>query len=149
MPFDASPALAKLESGSDVTGAWEELWKELHHQGDVGEASYAAIPHFVRIHRQRGVPDWNSYAIVAVIDLARDQPDNPPVPDWLGADYQRAIHDLAETGTTEIKDAKTPEDVRAILSILAIAKGARTHGRFLIEYSADELLDLESNDLSP
>ena len=31
-----------------------------------------------------------------------------------------------------------------ILGVIAIAKGLRTHGRFLVEYSEDELLDFES-----
>lgn len=33
---------------------------------------------------------------------------------------------------------------RAILNVIAIAKGLRTHGRFLVKYSEDELLDIES-----
>jgi hypothetical protein len=37
-----------------------------------------------------------------------------------------------------------PETVRAILGVIAIAKGLRTHGKFLIEYSEDEMLDIES-----
>jgi len=36
-----------------------------------------------------------------------------------------------------------PEDSEAILSISAIAKSARTHPRFLLEYFDDELIDLE------
>ena len=35
-PFDPRPALAKLSKLQDEVGAWEELWEELHHQGDVG-----------------------------------------------------------------------------------------------------------------
>jgi hypothetical protein len=42
VPFDASELLRRLEQGQDI---WDELWQELHHQGDVGEASYAAVSH--------------------------------------------------------------------------------------------------------
>src|SRR5215469_1203330 len=42
--FDPRPALHKLESNVHAKEAWHELWEELHHQGDVGEASYAAVP---------------------------------------------------------------------------------------------------------
>jgi len=52
-PFDPRPSLQKLESHQDTASAWEELWEELHHQGDVGDASYAAIPELVRIPSQR------------------------------------------------------------------------------------------------
>ena len=58
--FDPRPLLAKLESGRDTATNWHELWDELHHQGDVGEASYASVPHLVRIHRKWGLVDWNT-----------------------------------------------------------------------------------------
>ena len=47
-------------------------------------------------------------------------------------------------GTREILRAKEPESVRVILSVIAIAKGLRAHGRFLVSHSEDELLDIES-----
>ncbi len=142
--FDPRPLLARLETEQDTATIWHELWDELYHQGDVGDASYAVIPHLLRIHRRRGVVDWNTYAIAAAIDLARTERENPELPDWIEKDYSHAIRELAKIGTTEILLAKKPEAVRAILSIIAIAKGLRTHGRFLIEYSEDELLDIES-----
>ncbi|MHB8487129.1 MAG: hypothetical protein ACYDCM_15565 [Candidatus Acidiferrales bacterium] len=142
-PFDPRPLLSKLEADKSAKATWEELWGELHHQGDVGTASYAAVPHLVRIYRRRGVIDWNTYAVVAVIELARDNGKNPEVPEWLAEDYFQALRDLAELGAVEILNAKNSEDIRAILSILAIAAGARTHARFLINYSAEELLEME------
>jgi hypothetical protein len=33
--------------------------------------------------------------------------------------------------------------VRVMLSVVAIAKGARTHARFMFEYSDEEMNDLE------
>jgi hypothetical protein len=141
--FDARSWLRKLESNTHFKEAWHELWEQLHHQGDVGEASYAAVPHIVRIHRLRGEDDWNTYALVAVIELARGRGKNPEVPEWLKADYFKAIQQLAETGTVELMRSKDAEEIRAILSILAIAKGARTHARLLLEYSDEELVELE------
>ena len=146
IPFDPRPSLLRLEAGTDVDGAWHELWEELHHQGDVGEASYAAVPHLVRIHGQRGFVDWNTYGIVATIELARGQAKNPALPKWLEQDYFDAIQELAKLGSVEVLRAEGQVAVRAILSILAIAKGARTHGRFLVDYSEDELLDIESRE---
>ena len=98
----------------------------------------------VRIHRTSGVVDWNTYAIVAIIELARGKGNNPEVPKWLEEDYLRAIRELSEIGAAEIWRTDEPDAVRAILSVIAIAKGLRTHGRFLVEYSEDELLDIES-----
>ena len=141
--FDPRPLLSELEADKNTNVAWHELWDALHHQGDVGAASYAAVPHLVRIYRKRGVIDWNTYAIVAVIELARDDGRNPKVPTWLKEDYFQAIRDLAEVGAVEVLQTSNPDEIRAILSILAISAGARTHAKFLINYSADELLEME------
>ncbi|MGA7312570.1 MAG: hypothetical protein WBX22_01245 [Silvibacterium sp.] len=143
-PLDPRLLRARLETDSDTTGVWQVLWDELHHQGDVGEASFAAVPFLVRNYLKRGVPDWNTYAIVAIIELARREDKNPDVPRWIADDYFHAIGELAKIGTTEVLQAKTPENVRAILGVIAIEKGLRTHGRFLVDYSEDDLLDLES-----
>jgi hypothetical protein len=143
-PFDPRPSLKRLETDSDTTEVWQELWEELHHQGDVGEASFAAVPFLVRSYRERGVLDWNTYAIVAIIELARKEGKNPDVPRWIADDYFQAIAKLAEIGTTEVLQAETAEDVRAILSVIAIEKGLRVYGRFLVNYSEDELMEIET-----
>lgn len=143
MPFDPRPLLKKLEAEEDLTKTWKELWTELYHQGDVGDASFAAIPHLVKIYSKRRTADWNTYAIVAIIELARNKGDNPDVPGWLKADYLRAIQELAEIGLKEILRSQDPDVTRAILSILAIAKDLRRHGDLLINYSEDELSELQ------
>ncbi len=142
--FDPRPLLARLETESDTTETWQQLWGELHHQGDVGDASYAAVPNLVEIYKRRAVVDWNTYAIVAVIELARTRPQNPGLPEWLTDKYFRAIQDLAHIGAEEIFRADEPETSRAILSVIAIAKGLRTQARFVIEYTEDELLEIDS-----
>ena len=98
--FDPRPLLSDLETKKNAKATWHELWEGLHHQGDVGAASYAAVPHLVRIYRKRGIIDWDTYAIVAVIELARDDGKNPKVPKWLENDYFRAIRELAEVGAS-------------------------------------------------
>ena len=82
--------------------------------------------------------------MVAIIELARTERGNPEVPDWLQEDYFRSIQELAEMSANEIQRADDSEGIRAILSVIAIAKGLRTHGKFLVEYSEDELLEMES-----
>ena len=144
VPFDPRPLLLKLETGEDAAAAWHELWNELHHQGDVGEVSYAAVPHLVRIFGQRKFADWNTYAMVAIIELSRAKGSNPDVPAWLAEGYFRAISDLAEIGVSEVLAAADSDVVCAILSIIAIAKKLPTHGEFLVEYSEDEMLDFQS-----
>ena len=143
IPYDPRPALAKLQSDANDAMVWEELWNELHHQGDVGEASYAAVPHLVRIYQERPSADWNVYAIIGVIELARKRGNNPDVPTWLDSGYFQAIQQLANVGLRELKDASNPELVKAILSVIALAKGLRIKATFPLEYSEDELLEIE------
>ncbi len=47
--YDPRPALELLRAGGRTEEAWSELWNELHHQGDIGSASYAAVPHIIDI----------------------------------------------------------------------------------------------------
>jgi hypothetical protein len=143
VPVDVRPLLAQLESGRDPRSAWDALWQELHHQGDVGEASYAAVPHLVRIHRQRGVVDSHTYALVATIEVVRGRRGNPEVPSWLKAAYDEALDELAEVGLRDLSRAEGPEATRCILAVLALWKGARTYGRLLLEFSEAEVLELE------
>lgn len=142
--FDPRPLLKRLETDADTTEVWQELWDELHHQGDVGEASYAAVPFLVAAHQKRNAVHWNTYAIVAIIELARTEGNNPDVPQWIAPDYFEGIGKLAEIGSREVLRAEAAEDVRAILSIIAINKGLRMHGSFLVNYSQNELTDIES-----
>lgn len=143
LPFDPRPLLSRLETDHGTPAVWSERWDELHHQGDVGEASYAAVPYLVEIYRRRGPVDWNTYAIVAIIELARKEGKNPDVPNWIEKDYLRAIQELAEIGAREVLQAADAEVVRTILSVIAIAKGLRVHGRFLVNYSEEEMLEFE------
>jgi len=144
MPLDPRPLIKRLETDSDTTAVWQELWDELHHQGDVGEASFAAVPFLVESYRKRRVFDWNAFAIVAIIELARKEGKNPDVPQWIADDYFQAIRSLGEIGTSEVLLAESAEDIRAILSVIAISKGLRVHGKFLVNYSEDELNEIES-----
>jgi hypothetical protein len=143
-PYDPRPALAKLQSGRDVSAVWHELWNNLHHQGDVDLASYAALPHLVHIYKEHPSRDYNPYTMVAVIELARNRGKNPDVPSWLADGYLESIHELATVGMNELAQSSDPELVPAILSILALAKGLRTYARFLLDNSEEELLDLEA-----
>jgi len=143
-PLDPRPLLKRLESDTDIDAVWQELWDELHHQGDVGEASYAAVPFIVESYRKSGVIDWNAYAIVTIIELARNEGQNPDVPQWIAGDYFAAIRKLAEIGLSEILQVNSGEDARAMLGLIAVHKDLRVHGRFLVDYSDEEMMDMES-----
>ena len=147
LPFDPRPLLKRLERGGEDKQVWDELWDELHHQGDVGEASYAAVPELVRIHRNRVLQGWDIYAIVTCIELCRGRGQNPELPDWLEKEYFAAILELARIGARVLETVKDPAEVQSILAVLALSKGARTYGELLIKYSEQELLEFDSLNL--
>ena len=129
VPFDPRPLLKRLELEGNTPDVWEELWGELHHQGDVGEASFAAVPFLVDIYRERGVIDWNTYPIVATIELARNKGTNPDVPQWMADEYFHAIDKVANLAAKETLQAEGAETIRSMLSVVAIKKGLRMHGK--------------------
>ncbi|RMH21683.1 MAG: hypothetical protein D6696_05205 [Acidobacteria bacterium] len=47
-PCDVVKWIRELEERGASPKFWEKIWNELHHQGDVGEASYAILPYLVR-----------------------------------------------------------------------------------------------------
>lgn len=140
--YDPRPALGALYADAAAESAWAELWQGLHHQGQVGEASYAAVPHIVAASARVATPQWNAYALVSAIELARTRAGNPELPVWLAQPYHAAIAELATRGLSEFAAASSPELVRSILSVLAISKGGRSAASLLLEYTEDELLEL-------
>jgi hypothetical protein len=131
-------ALRSLERGENVEAAWQELATELYHQGDVGEASYASVPHLVRIHEVRGIADWNTYALVAIIEEARQIGNNPAVPDDLIEAYDHAWQRLAQIGLRELEEADDPPLISSIIAVVAMAKKQFNLGRFAILFDEDE-----------
>ena len=81
--YDASIPLRQLEEAKDeeeVKKIYDELWNELHHQGDVGLASYLALPQLVRIAKAKGLFDSNVLGLCSVIEQQRHLGHNPPLP---------------------------------------------------------------------
>lgn len=132
---DASSTLRAMESGSDV---WEQLWDELHCQGDVDEAAYAALPHLVRISAQRP-RDWNLYALAATIEIERYREGNPPLPEWAIAAYTEAWVALRNLALIDLAGSADPLLVQSALSVLALAHGQRELGALLWHMDANDI----------
>jgi len=118
-PYDPSAALSRLERDR---GDWEELWEQLHHQGAVGESSYATVPHLVRIAGAWSERDWNFYGLVSTIEVERHRRSNPPIPDWLSDSYELAWRELLELALEDIRRVEDRYTIRSILGAVALAK---------------------------
>ncbi len=64
-------------------------------------------------------------------------------------EYFRAIDELAKLGAKEVFHAEGAENIRSMLSVVALKKGLRMHGKFLADYSEDELIEIESGKWIP
>jgi hypothetical protein len=136
VPYDASGVLSRMERGESV---WDELWEELHHQGDVGVTSYAAIPQLVRICETRRASDWNLYALAATIEIERHRKSNPPLPEWLSASYKSAWEDLVKLALTDLAGKPDELTLRSALSVVALGRGDPKLGALLNHLDQDEI----------
>jgi hypothetical protein len=136
VPYDPSDALRRLENGEDV---WDELWEELHHQGDVGEASYATIPHLVRIGKSLPCRDWNFYGLISTIEVERHRKSNPPLPNWLAQPYIEAMRGLLEVALSDLGSVEDRLTIRSILGAIALAKGDLKLGALISNSDATEI----------
>jgi len=144
MRYDPRPTLRKLERGDDIPGCWEELWGELHHQGDVGLASYAAIPHLARLARSLPPDDWNVFGLVGTISILAGQNQNPKIPDWMEPAHTQALHDLAEVARDRVGGATDKSLVTSCLGLIALSAGLPHHAELLLHFEDDEVAEFLS-----
>src|SRR5688572_18835133 len=80
--YDARPLVRRFAVGNDLNSCWDEIWDKLHHQGDVDTASYAALPHLIRMSGALK-RDWNIYSYATTISLEAGRERNPAIPNFM------------------------------------------------------------------
>ena len=139
MPYNPTFALSRLYAGRDTEAAWKELWDNLHHQGMVGEASCAALPHLVQIQKARAYADANAYALISCIEVERHSHGNPPLRPEFQPWYQAAWTALLPVALRDYARADDPLTAQSILAVLALSKGLRTIGELVALSTEDEV----------
>lgn len=137
--YDPRPALRALEANVQDDGAWKELWGELHHQGDVGEASYAALPTLVTLGERAAARDWNLYALAATIEVERHRHSNPDLPAWLTHFYTEAWKALVRMALSDLAAATDPLVVQSAVAVVALGRGALRLGALLADLDESEI----------
>lgn len=120
-PFDPRPVIARWRLGEQEVAA-QELWVRLYHQGDVGSASFAAIPDLVELIATSSKLDWNAYAMLASVEEARTI-GGVLVPSSLADAYSAAWAKVQSFALQHLADAADDELVRSLLAVIAHAKG--------------------------
>jgi hypothetical protein len=139
--YDPRPALRILGESPDDSDAWAALWEELHHQGDVGEASYAAVPYLAALQPRVSRDNWQVYSLVALIEGRRGEGGNPPLPGWLERGYARALAELGGQASADVKASADPLVQRSALGLFALSCGLRRWGQLISEMSEDEVFE--------
>ena len=140
--YDASIPLRRLEETNEpsvIAGIFDELWNELHHQGDVGLASYLAVPQIVRIGITKNLFNWDVVGLCAVIELQRHLGDNPPLPAEYIDYYKAGLTDLRLFVLANIDKDLDEDAFRTALSALAACKGSIRLAKAIMELDDDIL----------
>lgn len=139
LPYDVSIPLKALAKGANEDAIWLELWEELHHQGDVGEASYAAIPNLVAISIQRNLVDWNLFHLANVIEVCRANSKISNFPSWLEISYYEAWENLFNYGLDILRKTDDELLIKTIMATIAIHKKQSKLARIMTELDESEL----------
>ncbi|WP_299703207.1 hypothetical protein [uncultured Pontibacter sp.] len=142
-PYDASIALRRLESADsseEIDDILAELWDELHHQGDVGLASYFAVPHLIRIARENGIVNSSILGLTAVIEVQRHR-NNPQVPKEYYEDYLNSLESIPELIISAKSIEWDLEFTAAALSALAATKGQMKVAKAVLNFDDEDVLD--------
>lgn len=126
IPYDASVPLKKLEQATtaeEIGIIFAELWNELHHQGDVDLASYYAVPHIIRIAKEKKLYNWNVFGLVGTIEIERHS-NNPPLPEEYESAYLDSFQNELPVLIKEILPDKWDAALTStVLAALAVSKG--------------------------
>ena len=123
--YDASQPLKQLEvasSSADTIQILDELWDELHHQGDVGTASYLAVPQLTRIGLKNKIADWRLIGLIALIEIQRHE-SAVLLPQQYEQEYCAALQQVEQLIALNDNLPWNAEYTSCALAALAASKG--------------------------
>ncbi|HYD13795.1 MAG TPA: hypothetical protein VEC11_13180 [Allosphingosinicella sp.] len=125
---DIPDLLRALEASPGPTGdfedePWSSLWSALSHQDDAYTASYATVPHVIRIAlAARGPIDFSFLLFPTSVEIARKTGHAPELPPELADAYLGAIAGLVEVASRHGSSADEAMQV-SVAAALAVAEG--------------------------
>lgn len=123
---DIPPLLRQLETLPTSEGdkePWFSIWSALAHQGDVYPASFAAVPHVVRVLAVApAVADFSYFDFPAWVEICR-QKNGIDVPEELQTAYFAALARLPSLVAAAAERDWDEDMLRSALSAIAAAKG--------------------------
>lgn len=127
---------------------WHSLWSSLCHQDKVYTASYATVPHIVRICLDaRGPIDFCFFQLPACVEIARANGRGPPIPAALSAPYDTALRQLHECAFKHAADEWDQSMALCVTAALAVAKGQIIVAEAIINLDSDIMRRIIKDDL--
>ncbi len=142
--YDVSIPLRELEITTDsqtIENIWKELWDELHHQGNVGLASYLAVPQLARIATARNFYNWNLLGICCVIEQQRQLNENPQLPVEFENYYKEGLQTLKQFVIDNLNKEASETTFRMALATLAVCSGQVKLSKAITEMEGDIMED--------
>ncbi|MDL2402868.1 hypothetical protein [Rhizobium mayense] len=126
---------------------WHSLWSCLCHQGDVYTASYAAVPHIVKIANEtQGPIDRSFFLLPAAIEVARRTGQGPELCDLYAEDYHDAIKQLVDTVSIHRNEAWDQAMLLSVAAAQAVAKGHVDVAEALLNLDANWIEKINSGE---
>jgi hypothetical protein len=120
---------------------WFSLWSALCHQGDVYDASYAALPHIVQIGIEAsGSIDTGFFLMPACIEIFRTSGRGPDIPPDLEKAYFKGLRGLHECAYRHASDVWSSSMAQSVAAALAAATGQLGLADALIKLD-DDMID--------
>lgn len=144
IPYNASRPLRKLRDSTqpeEIEKAFAELWENLHHQGDVGLASYLAVPQLVSICINKNTLDWNFIGLCVLIENCRIEDRNPELPDEYHDIYFDALSQFEVYLLSNFKNITDRVALRLSLALFATLNGQPGLGKAIENMDEDILAE--------
>ena len=131
---DFPPDVAKDDN------TWHMLWSSLCHQSDIYSASYAAVPHIVRVATASPDRITTSFILLPTcIEASRLSHSAPPVPDSLAEPYFAAIRSLPSIVAACLGRDWDDDFARTAAAAMCAAKGHGSLAYAILDLSEDVL----------
>lgn len=139
--YDPAPILKELLAGYLAPeGFWSIAWDELHHRGEVGNASYLAIPWIWHAYQSRELaPDEELLWFAGVVERCRRGGDNETLLSAFAGGYHAALHEIAALAAAGELPLRGFGYTKALCHLLAVLGGQDALAELLDQIEEDQL----------
>lgn len=114
------------------------LWSSLCHQDDVYSASFAAVPHIIRILESGPTrATWDFFLLPACIEISRWRGRGPQIPEELRDSYFGALQRIPSLAAAAAEAQWDEVYCRAVAAAIVVAKGQPALGEVILELDPD------------